>query len=69
MWTDFLSEDFDPERRPEYPWNRAPTREELDRYGGPMRDPSMQELLAARRSKRRRAASSSRSESSDAAAV
>ena len=41
---DFLSEDFDPEIHPEYPWNRAPTDEELWADGGPMRELTVEEL-------------------------
>jgi hypothetical protein len=48
VWDEYLSEDGDPERHPEYPWNREPTEEELGRQGGPMRDLTPEQLQALR---------------------
>eukprot|EP00802_Teleaulax_amphioxeia_P010086 Tamp_10111.p2 GENE.Tamp_10111~~Tamp_10111.p2 ORF type:complete len:184 (+),score=33.85 Tamp_10111:605-1156(+) len=45
-WDDFISEDFDPEINPQWPWNQPPTEEELWRNGGPMRDLNATELKA-----------------------
>ena len=33
-WNDFISEDDDPNINPQWPWNQAPTEEELWRFGG-----------------------------------
>lgn len=46
-WDDFISEDFDPDINPQWPWNQPPTEAELWRWGtGPMRDLNATELKA-----------------------
>jgi len=45
-WVEFLSEDDDPERNPQWPWNQAPSEEELWRWGGPMRDLNKSQIKA-----------------------
>jgi predicted outer membrane repeat protein len=45
-WVEFLSEDDDPERNPQWPWNQAPSEEQLWRWGGPMRDLNRSQIKA-----------------------
>eukprot|EP00960_Hanusia_phi_P038903 753656-Hanusia_phi.AAC.4 len=43
-WTSHKPEDFDPDINPQYPWNQPPTEEELERFGGRMRDLTPKEI-------------------------
>jgi len=65
VWTDFLSDDFDPEIRPDWPWNQPRTESSMEEEGGETYDLTAEELRRLERKRQPKLEDKSSEDGSD----